>query len=82
MRYYFRFKFPLGVTHAASSNQEEAIDQLFRAIDRVHPAADVKEVPAADSVIILIFIDGGHTEVFKVAAPMTYCVEVAPEFES
>ena len=82
MRHYFRFKFPLRVTHAAGGDQEKAIDQLFRAIDRVSPAADVKEVPAGDSVIILIFIDGDHTEVFKAAAPMTYCVEVAPEFES
>ena len=82
MRYYFRFKFPLRVTHTAGSDQEQAIDQLFRAIDRVNPAADVKEVPAGDSVFILVLIDENHTEAFRASAPMTYCVEVAPEFDS
>jgi hypothetical protein len=82
MRYYFRFKFPLHVTHTAGSDQEQAIDQLFRAIDQVNSAVDVKEVLAGNSVVIVIFIDGDHTEVFKAAAPMTYCVEVAPEFGS
>jgi hypothetical protein len=82
MRYLFRFKFPIDEAQAPGTHGGQALSQLFSAIQQVGTAVKANEIAAKDSVSILVFTDEKEAEKFKALAPIEYCFEIMPEFET
>jgi hypothetical protein len=80
MNYFFCFRIKIDEAHRTDAAHELVVDQLFRAIEKFSRASKVKEVVAGGSIYFEVFLDGEQVEEFRACAPMTYCIEVMPEF--
>jgi len=81
MRYLFCFKVPDGAVHGQGGSEERVLDWLHRAIETVGSASKATEVATNGATFVEVMTDETDAAAFEACAPMTYCVEVLPEYE-